>query len=231
MKYTISEQKAKMIIDELGEEYKDMLIERVLEETNEDDVDKISLSDLIRLDIATKALLRSNKRVRNIRKMYSYIASFGLVYVLIGVLLILYSLLDDRTLRDNSLQYISVVFILLGLLTTVFSVMLLKKKTKSGYTENKIISEYEIINKWKEIEGLIIQLVPENNKLSLNSMIQQLSDTSIISSEDTEVIKRFLYIRNQAVHMKSTDYTFTQSELKTLFSKTDEIIRKMKKIM
>ena len=220
-----------MIIDELGEEYKDMLIERVLEETNEDDVDKISLSDLIRLDIATKAHLRSNKRVRNIRKMYSYIASFGLVYVLIGVLLILYSLLDDRTLRDNSLQYISVVFILLGLLTTVFSVMLLKKKTKSGYTENKIISEYEIINKWKEIEGLIIQLVPENNKLSLNSMIQQLSDTSIISSEDTEVIKRFLYIRNQAVHMKSTDYTFTQSELKTLFSKTDEIIRKMKKIM
>ena len=172
MKYTISEQKAKMIINELGEEYKDMLIERVLEETNEDDVDKISLSDLIRLDIATKAHLRSNKRVRNIRKMYSYIASFGLVYVLIGVLLILYSLLDDRTLRDNSLQYISVVFILLGLLTTVFSVMLLKKKTKSGYTENKIISEYEIINKWKEIEGLIIQLVPENNKLSLNSMIQ-----------------------------------------------------------
>ena len=77
MKYTISEQKAKMIIDELGEEYKDMLIERVLEETNEDDVDKISLSDLIRLDIATKAHLRSNKRVRNIRKMYSYIASFG----------------------------------------------------------------------------------------------------------------------------------------------------------
>ena len=73
MKYNISEQNTKMIIDELGEEYKDMLIERVLEETDEIDVDRISLSDLVRLDIATKARLRSNKKARNKRKMYSVV--------------------------------------------------------------------------------------------------------------------------------------------------------------
>lgn len=231
MKYNISEQNTKMIIDELGEEYKDMLIEHVLEETGEVDVDRISLSDLVRLDIATKSHLKSSRKLRNKRKMLSYIASFGLVYVFIGVLLIFYSLLDNRTLNDNPLQIISAVFILFGFLTTVFSSILLKKKSTNYQSENRIISEYEIINKWKEIEVRIVQLIPENNKLSLNSMIKQLYDTSIISSEDAEAIKKLLTIRNQVVHMKPTDYTFTQSELKTLFSKSDEIICKLDKIV
>ena len=231
MKYNISEQNTKMIIDELGEEYKDMLIERVLEETDEIDVDRISLSDLVRLDIATKARLRSNKKARNKRKMYSYIATLGLVYILIGVFLILYSSFDNHTLRDNSLQLISVFFIIFGFLTTGLSMILLKNKSTNPQSENRIISEYEIINKWKEIEVLIVQLMPENNKLSLNDMIKQLSDTSIISSEDGEVIKKMLKIRNQVVHMRQTDHTFTQPELKMLFSKSDEIIRKMNRIV
>ena len=231
MKYNISEQNTKMIIDELGEEYKDMLIERVLEETDEIDVDRISLSDLVRLDIATKARLRSNKKARNKRKMYSYIATLGLVYILIGVFLILYSSFDNHTLRDNSLQFISAFFIIFGFLTTGLSMILLKNKSTEIQSENRIITEYEIINKWKEIEVLIVQLIPENNKLSLNAMIKQLSDASIISSEDAEVIKRILKIRNQVVHMRPTDYTFTQPELEMLFSKSDDIIRKMNRIV
>lgn len=231
MKYNISEQNTKMIIDELGEEYKDMLIERVLEETDEIDVDRISLSDLVRLDIATKARLRSNKKARNKRKMYSYIAALGLVYVFIGAFLMLYSSFDNHTMRDNSLQLISVFFIIFGFLTTGLSMILLKNKSTNPQSENRIISEYEIINKWKEIEVLIVQLMPENNKLSLNDMIKQLSDTSIISSEDGEVIKKMLKIRNQVVHMRPTDHTFTQPELKMLFSKSDEIIRKMNRIV
>lgn len=231
MKYNISEQNTKMIIDELGEEYKDMLIERVLEETDEIDVDRISLSDLVRLDIATKARLRSNKKARNKRKMYSYIAALGLVYVFIGAFLMLYSSFDNHTMRDNSLQLISVFFIIFGFLTTGLSMILLKNKSTNPQSENRIISEYEIINKWKEIEVLIVQLMPENNKLSLNDMIKQLSDTSIISSEDGEVIKKMLKIRNQVVHMRPTDHTFTQPELKMLFSKLDEIIRKMNRIV
>ena len=231
MKYNISEQNTKMIIDELGEEYKDILIERVLEETDEIDVDRISLSDLVRLDIATKARLRSNKKTRNKRKMYSYIAALGLAYVCIGAFLMLYNSFDNHTLRDNSLELISVFFTIFGFLTTGLSMILLKNKSTNLQSENRIISEYEIINKWKEIEVLIVQLMPENNKLSLNAMIKQLSDTSIISSEDGEVIKKILKIRNQVVHMRPTDYTFTQPELEMLFSKSDEIIRKMNRIV
>ena len=44
MKYNVSDNKLKIIIDELGEEYKDLLIERVLDDTHETDADAINPS-------------------------------------------------------------------------------------------------------------------------------------------------------------------------------------------
>lgn len=54
LKYNISNKKLKLIIDELGEEYKDMLITKTLSESGELDVDEITPSELMRLDVETK---------------------------------------------------------------------------------------------------------------------------------------------------------------------------------
>lgn len=62
MKYNISDYKLKVIVDELGEEYKDLLIERILGDMHENDADLINPSDLIRLDVATKSNLRIDKK-------------------------------------------------------------------------------------------------------------------------------------------------------------------------
>ena len=55
MKYNISDYRLKVIVDELGEEYKDLLIESILGDMHENDADLINPSDLIRLDVATKS--------------------------------------------------------------------------------------------------------------------------------------------------------------------------------
>ena len=64
MKYRINDSKIKNIVDELGEEYKDLLIKIVLEGNNEVDVDNLLVSDLIKTDIQIKERLRSQNRQR-----------------------------------------------------------------------------------------------------------------------------------------------------------------------
>ena len=64
MKYRINDSKIKNIVDELGEEYKDLLIKIVLEGNNEVDVDNLLVSDLIKTDIQIKERLMSQNRQR-----------------------------------------------------------------------------------------------------------------------------------------------------------------------
>ena len=47
MKYNALDYKLKVIVDELGEEYKDLLIERILDDMHETDADLINPSDLM----------------------------------------------------------------------------------------------------------------------------------------------------------------------------------------
>ena len=67
MKYNIESQKVKNVIDELGEEYKDMLIEKVLSDNSEYDVDQINLPELLRYDSKSKEILSTDtsKEKRN----------------------------------------------------------------------------------------------------------------------------------------------------------------------
>ena len=91
MKYNISDYKLKVIVDELGEEYKDLLIERILGDMHENDADLINPSDLIRLDVTTKSNLRIDKRVQRKNRMLSMISLLGIIYALFGLMLMMWS--------------------------------------------------------------------------------------------------------------------------------------------
>lgn len=54
MKYNVSNDRIRIILDELGEEYKELLVERLLSEMDEVDVDRINPADLMQLDISTR---------------------------------------------------------------------------------------------------------------------------------------------------------------------------------
>nr|WP_300818402.1 hypothetical protein [uncultured Acetatifactor sp.] len=233
MKYSISDYKLKVIIDELGEEYKDLLIEQALNEMNEIDADQINPSDLIRLDVTTKSNLRIDRKSQRLSRMSTLISLLGVIYALFGLMLMMWSELKD-TIRYNNIMMISIVLIFLGLFVAIFSLLFkYMNRMRPHYYKNKrfTISSYEIINKWKEIEALINQLTPEKEQLSLSSMVSNLEETKIISKEDTIVINKLLRVRNQIVHKQNKDIDLPQNELRSILIQIDEVISKMKKLV
>jgi hypothetical protein len=233
LKYSISDYKLKVIIDELGEEYKDLLIEQALNEMNEIDADHINPSDLIRLDVTTKSNLRIDRKSQRLSRMSTLISLLGVIYALFGLMLMMWSELKD-TIRYNNIMMISIVLIFLGLFVAIFSLLFkYMNRMRPHYYKNKrfTISSYEIINKWKEIEALINQLTPEKEQLSLSSMVSNLEETKIISKEDTIVINKLLRVRNQIVHKQNKDIDLPQNELRSILIQIDEVISKMKKLV
>ena len=233
MKYNISDYKLKVTVDELGEEYKDLLIERILGDMHENDADLINPSDLIRLDVATKSNLRIDKKVQRQNRMLSMISLLGIVYALLGLMLMMWSEVRD-TVRYDSIMMMSFVLIFLGLFVALFSLLFknmgrLRPQYYRG--QSHTISPYEVINKWKEIEALIHELTPEEDTLSLSSMVSNLKDTQIISEQDIKIMNQLLNIRNQILHGQDNKHNLSQEELRSILLQADKIISKMKKIV
>ena len=233
MKYNVSDPKLKIIIDELGEEYKDLLIERILDDAHETDADLINPSELIRLDVATKSKLRVDKKMQRQNRLYSTISLLGIMYALLGFMIMLLRQIEE-TIRYDSLTMISFILIFVGLFVAILSLLFRKMSgIRSQYYrgQNRTISPYEIINKWKEIEALVHELTPDSDTLSLSSMVKNLEDTKIISKQDIEAINQLLKIRNQIVHGSDNKCDFSQAELRTILIQADKIIAKMKKLV
>lgn len=62
MKYNISNDHINGIVDALGEEYKDLLVEKALAQHGTYDVDQINISTLIKIDEKAKETLYNDER-------------------------------------------------------------------------------------------------------------------------------------------------------------------------
>ena len=224
MKYNISDYKLKVIVDELGEEYKDLLIERILGDMHESDADLINPSDLIRLDVTTKSNLRIDKRVQRKNRMLSMISLLGIIYALFGLMLMMWSEVRT-TIQYDSIMMMAFILIFMGLFVAMFSLLfknMIRIRPQYYRGQSHTIAPYEVVNKWKEIEALI---------LSLSSMVSNLKDTQIISEQDIKIMNQLLNIRNQIVHGQDNKHNLSQEELRSILLQADKIISKMKKIV
>lgn len=231
MKYNISDYKIKVIVDELGEEYKDLLIERVLADMNELDVDLINPSDLVKLDVTTKYTLQQDRKNQRFNRMSTVTFLMGILYALMGVL---YMWWIGYSIRNNPTMMVGFLLVFIGLLVSLCSLIFkysLKMRPRYYKNHKYIVSPYEIVNKWKEIEALINQLTPEKDSLSLTSMIANLKESRIISDQDQEFINQLLHIRNKAVHSRDIEDSISQTELRSILVRADEVIVKMRKLI
>lgn len=232
MKYNISNYRLKGIIEELGEEYKDLLIEHILDDMQEVDADLINPSDLIRLDVTIKSKLRVDKKMQKKNRMLSMISMLGIIYAMLGLILMMMREMRNTIQYDSTIM-MSMILMIIGLFVTLFSLLFINmQKTQSQYRRGnrRDISSYEIVNKWKEIEALVNELAPEKNELSLFSMIKNLEETNIISEKDVEEMKQLLKLRNQIVHEQNFENNLSEKELRDIILRSDKIIYKMKKI-
>ena len=231
MKYNISNEKLKMIVDELGEEYKDMIITKSLSNSKEIDVDEIVPSDLIRIDLEVKSSLTMDEHEYKRKRIYTLSSMVGVMYAIMGLFLLIYKELDNYMFEEPT-TLISIMCIFIGLIISLMAsfMKIYPRRRRYSFSVNNT-SHYEIISKWKELEALIIQLTPEEKQGTLKEMIGYLKETNIINSDDTLMIREILNYRNRIVHSSIEDDKPSLEYTRQLLKKTNEIIQKLKKII
>lgn len=233
MKYTISNNRLKIILDELGEDYKDALIKRVLDDTNQYDVERIKISDIVYFDMLTKLKLENGKEQKQHERFARSMNAFGVIYIILGVLLAIYITIKNGIITDVYLLT-SFITMFMGLALILASVFYKNKHVIriENYTVPKSSNiNYEIINKWKKVEALLYDLAPEKQSYSRSELIALLKDTGILTTPDAESLKKLSYYRNQLVHAQEEKVNIPEEEARKVLSEIDKIIAKMMHVL
>jgi len=232
MKYQITNRKLNVILDELAEEYKDLLVEATLSQKNEIDIDNISISDLTKIDIETKERLKNRSKNYKISRISYLVSMIGLIYSLIGLMLMLVSGTESNFYNDP-LSSVAIVCVFIGFVIAIFGMMIkLIFNNKKIRANNKLSLDYEIqlINKWRIIESLIYQITPQNDRLSLRSMINNLEQSKFISKEDIRTLNILMHYRNLILHNSPGNIELTD-EIKDVLEESQELIEKLSEII
>lgn len=232
MIYDVNNKAILNILNELGEEYKDLLVEKTLSQHHEYDIDRINLSTLVRLDEKTKESLRTNNRNSKINRLSLMLLSLGLVYTLFGLFLFLYNHFSE-TVHLDPLEKMGFLMVILGLIALLLLVVIrllpspLSDKDKDVSKKNHY--DYLIIKTWKQIEGLLVQLTPAEENYNLSRMISYLQDLKLLTQSDSSTIKELLAMRNKVVHSDGIGEDYTREKIQELLHDSDSIIKKLEK--
>lgn len=231
LKYNISNKKTRIILDELGEEYKNLLIEKTMEDSRAIDLDDIDLSELIKHDINAKKMLKTTKIDTRRRKTNSLISLMGITYSLFGVLTLLLNYVSPGEFGIFKPE-ISILLIFMGLFIVLLSMYFMIFMSKKSYSKRtKDISLFEVVNKWKELEALMVQLTPEDNQFGFRSAIDYLSENNMISHTEHNQIMELLQLRNKIVHEQEENLDISSKELRSVITTADSLIRKLSKLI
>ena len=232
MKYKFSNEKIKYILDELGEEYKSLLIEKSLDNIGNVDVDNINLSELIELDIAIKKTLKTSKREQKRKRMFASTALLGSIYFMLGGVMLILSLYRTTMYSSRIPSDLFVIVIFMGMLIFLLSVYAsVFSDLKRGKSSNKDINPYALFNSWKEIEALITQLTPDEYHKGPRTMVEYLSTNRMISLEDKKQILELLQIRNNIAHNSEDNLKMSKEEILQKITIADKIINDLSKLI
>lgn len=231
MKYVLQNQKIANIINELGEEYKNLLLDNVVKNSNEIDPDYINISKLIQKDIEIKAILRENRRVNRLNRMLNIMSAISLLYVAVGLILMLWLEAKDKISLNPILSFSFIIMMvgatgaILALTFKQFSQYIaLKAEAKSG-------SPYALLNKWKEVEGCILELRKfDVDKKSNVVTLENLRKDKILSADELENLQKLLKLRNKIVHEDISKLDISNEDAVAMIKETDKTLQKLYKI-
>lgn len=127
------------------------------------------------------------------------------------------------------MDMISLLFIMIGIIVSFYGVISKAFTNKKSYyiDKNNYESNYEFVSLWKEVEGLMIQLYPDNKIVPPFKLIQYLSDNNFISNSEEVTIKSLLRLRNEAVHSSSSKSGLTAKEYAEIMKNARALIVKL----
>lgn len=233
MNISPNNEKVKKYLNELAEEYKVLLLKALIRKSAS--IDDLSVSELLRLDNEIKKpLFEDYQRLQRRRRFFIII---GLIYMLFGCAIFIIYEIQENSLSDTKdiVPLLASVISFMGVLISIFSFALpmlrlfTKKPIDYIKKESPGLLEYELIAKWRDLEGLVNDISLDNNVKTPRSIIDYLYTSKFIDEEESKMLKDFLKIRNNIVH--STDNTYSAQEIKDRMDEVDIIINRLKKII
>ena len=219
-------------LDELSSEYRALLFEELIKRSNS--VDKLSVSDLLRLDDEVKKHLRSDYiKVQRKRRILLYL---GLSYILFGCFFYIISQLinhDDIIFSTESIMSLLLCFsgLVVSIISAVvpFSTMSKTNSKKSPSEEPSSLVEYDIIKKWREIEGLTNDFAIDQKLTTPKSAIEYLSQNLFIDKAELDVLRSLLRLRNSIIH--SADLPCSYANAREIITAADKILSKLRNVL
>lgn len=234
MNISPSNDKIAKYLDELADEYKVLLYKALVSRSKP--LDDLSISELLRLDNETKKpLLEDYQRQQRKRRM---LLTVGLTYMFLGFFIFVVFEITKSNFEysiDNIISLMSIVIGFVGLLASILSFSLPTLNLSSGKYNSKqkeeflAILEYEVVAKWRELEGLTNDLSINTNVKTPRSIISFLADNHFIDGEEYKLLKDFLRMRNSIVH--STNSEYSSEKIKKMMDEVDKVIAKITKIV
>lgn len=218
------------ILNNLSEEYKNLLIEKALINNNLRRVEDILPEDLININEDFRSSVNVNNFKTKRERSISLIKLVGLMYGAFGFWLYIYTNLNI----ENSYQKISFILIGLGLFAYFLasSLDVLSIRKKQSFKFEKKVNEYKLVEKWNEIESLSYSIIniEENNSINIpiSKVINLLYKEGMLDIKDVENYKDVLVLRNNIVH--TTEKRINQEQINEGLEKAESIITKLKTI-
>lgn len=220
-------------LDELADEYKKLLFNALVSRSNS--LDDLSVSELLRLDNEIKKPLLNNYHQQQRRRRLLLI--YGLAYIFIGFFsFIMYCGIKTRVFfdPDGVILLISLVISMIGLITTIYSFLLPVSRRRSSksnisQSESSKLLAYNVIAKWRELEGITNDFAESNGFSTPRSIIEYLFNNRFIDENEVSILKDYLKMRNNIVH--SSDIDFSSDEMTKATNEISQIISKLRKIL
>ena len=234
MNISPNNEKIEKYLDELSDEYKELLFKALVSRSKS--LDSLCVSDLLRLDTEIKKpLFEDYQRQQKRRKM---LLSMGLTYMFFGFLFfVLFQMLNSDYIYNSNRTFL-LMSVIIGFMGFIISVLSFALPTLRSSSSRHIVNykgktsaliEYEVIIKWRELEGMVNDISIGAHVKQPRSIIEFLWENQFIDSNDYVMLRDFLKMRNNVVHSAHNNYS--EEELKDMVSKLDKIIEKIKRIL
>ena len=223
-----NEEKIERYLDDLADEYKELLLKRLLEVSGR--IENLSVSELLRIDNEVKRPLLSDYRKQQRRQRVLLMA--GMIYAIMGIMLLaMFEMVDS--FRYDGMTLVALTITFLGLMMSLISVMLPSSKYFLGKNERKNVEndraiwEYSVLKTWRELEGVAADIYTESRGISTGSIISKFLQDNYISKVDAKTLKEFLKMRNNIVH--NTDNNYKLEDIKNMLKGVRNILDNLKK--
>lgn len=233
MNISPNNEKIEKYLDELASEYKMLLYKALVSRSKP--LDDLSVSELLRLDNEIKKPLFEDYQRQQKRRRMLLVA--GLTYMFMGVFcFFFFKIINGEYMynRDTMVSLVSGIISIVGLFITLYACAfqtlgIYPKRSVKRYEEYSALLEYEVVAKWREMEGIVNDISLNANVKTPRSIIDFLLENHFIDEKEHTILKDFLKMRNNIVHSNGTSYS--ESDVKEIIDEVNKIIDRIKKIM